>query len=541
MQLTTTFRTVATLPHTELTAAPPIPAGRMQARRWSPQRWSTVLTALSFATLLIHGYHPLAEDGGLYVAGVEWKLKPSLFPRFTEFVSEHLRFSAFAPLVATLTRFTHLPLLTVLLVLNLVSIALTLAAARALLRRVTENDHAQLAGVGMLAAMWTVPIAGTSLLLMDPYVTARSLSTPLSLWAVALALDDWKQKPRALLGCLIAITLAAAFHPLMAGYALGLILVLRGLRSQRKALVLGTLAVLTISAAAILQARAPAESAAVVLAAKSRYYWFLSQWHWYELFGLAGPLLVLAVLMWWNRPGLRERGSDLALACILYGCFAAGLTLVFGQESYHAHIIARLQPLRGFLIIYAVMFLLLGASVQQHLEQMAARSPALRPIRLVVPALLLVAAGAMFLSQRREFPASAHIELPWRMGESPNPWVRAFLWCRDNTPRGALFALDAHYITTPGEDAQTFRAIALRSAVPDFSKDGGEAAITPRLAGEWLAGFTAQLNLDRQTAPQLRAGLAPFGVDWLILRSSSPAVLECPYNDGALKVCRLQP
>jgi hypothetical protein len=146
----------------------------------------------------------------------------------------------------------------------------------------------------------------------------------------------------------------------------------------------------------------------------------------------------------------------------------------------------------------------------------------------------------MFIGQRNEFPESAYVELPWLSQQSSNPWVRAFLWCRDNTPPNALFALDANYITIPGEDAQTFRAIAQRSALPDFSKDGGEAAITPRLANEWAAGFTAQLNLDQQSTSQLRDHLAPYGADWVILRADSPAALSCPYNNGLLKVCKLQ-
>jgi hypothetical protein len=115
------------------------------------------------------------------------------------------------------------------------------------------------------------------------------------------------------------------------------------------------------------------------------------------------------------------------------------------------------------------------------------------------------------------------------------------LWCRENTPQDALFALDAHYITTPEEDAQTFRAVALRSVLPDFSKDGGEAAITPRLADEWAAGFSAQLNLDQQTTPELREHLDPYGVDWVILRTNSPAALSCPYRNAIVRVCRLRP
>ena len=45
----------------------------------------------------------------------------------------------------------------------------------------------------------TLPAAGTSLLLVDPYVTARSISTPLGLLAIAGVLDiisDFRQSSR---------------------------------------------------------------------------------------------------------------------------------------------------------------------------------------------------------------------------------------------------------------------------------------------------------------------------------------------------------
>ena len=537
----TLLASTATLPRPEVSGAE-ISSSRVRVvRRQATAWWGAALAALTLAVLLVHGFHPLAEDGGLYVAGVEWKLNPSLFPHFTEFVSEHLQFSVFAPVVATITRAMNLSLLVVLLIINLISIALTLTAARAVLRRVTPDERAQLAGIATLAAVWTIPIAGTSLLLMDPCVTARSLSTPFSVWAVAFALDDWRDNRRSLAGCILAIAFAAAFHPLMAGYALGLIIVLRILRSRRKILLLAILAFLASAAASILQARAPAESAAVILAAESRYYWFLSQWHWYEIFGLIGPLLVLLALRHYNHFGLGANGKMLCDSAILYGCFATALALIFGQEHFHAHIVARLQPLRAFLTIYLIMFLLLGTSMQQGIERASLPSSARHYTRYAMIPILLATALTMFIVQRSQFPASPHIELPWRLQQNPNPWVRTFLWCRDNTAANTLFALDAHYITTPGEDAQTFRATAQRSVLPDFSKDGGEAAITPRLADEWAAGFTAQLNLSQQTAAQLRERLAPYGVDWVILRSDSPAALSCPYDNNLLKVCRLHP
>jgi hypothetical protein len=534
----TLLASTATLPRTEVSDAELSPSRVHVVRRQAAAWWGAALAALTLVVLLVHGFHPLAEDGGLYVAGVEWKLYPTLFPHFTEFVSEHIRFSVYATVLSAITRATHLPLLLVLLIAQISSITLMLAAGRALLQRITRNERAQLAGLGMLAALWTVPVAGTSLLLMDPYVTARSFSTPLSLWALALALDDWKNNPRSFLNCTLLLGLAASFHPLMAGYALGLILVVRTLRHPRRTSLLIASALLTFAAAAFLQTHAMADSSPVVLAAQSRYYWFLSQWHWYELFGLLGPLMVQLALCYLNRDGIGSRGAALASATILYGCFAVAITAAFAHESYASHTIARLQPLRAFLMIYAVMLLLLGASLQQVFERLA---PPRRFLRFAVALILLTGALCMFVAERSQFPASSHIELPWRLQQNPNPWVRAFLWCRDNTPQNALFALDANYITVPGEDAQTFRAIAQRSVLPDFSKDGGEAAITPRLADEWSAGSNAQLNLDQQTASQLREHLAPYSVDWVILRSDSPAALRCPYDNNLLRVCKLHP
>lgn len=529
---------------TPATAAPAHSAEtRAQRAPWSAFRWSLLFLALTLATFFVQGYHPLAEDGGLYVAGVEFTLNPRLFPHYTQFVSEHLRFSIFAPVVAAVVRLTHLHLLAVILLIDLASIAFTLAAARALLRRIFSSEAAQLAGIAMLGALWTLPIAGTSLLLMDPYVTARSLSTPLSLWAIAFALDSWDHHGRrSLAGCIGAIVIAAAFHPLMAGYGLGLVIVIRILRSPNRIALLAILALLTVAGTAILQLHAPADSAAVILASKSRYYWFLSQWQWYELFGLAGPFLILLAHLRFNRARLGEAGASLCIASLFYGSFAFLLALLFAHESYHSHMVARLQPLRAFLMIYVVMVLLLGAGLQQLLVFLATRVHN-RTLRASLPfasaLFILLAAYAMFFAQRQQFPASAHIEFAWRASKNPNPWVRAFFWCRNYTPIDALFALDAHYITTDGEDAQTFRATALRSALPDFSKDGGEASITPRLADQWLIGYTAQLKLSSLNDKQLRERLAPFGVTWVVLHSTSPAALTCPYDNGQIKVCRL--
>ena len=500
--------------------------------------------ALSLSTLLLQGYHPLAEDGGLYVAGVQYTLAPSLFPHYTLFVTEHLRFSLFAPTLALIVHLTHLSLAWVLLLTNLLSLWLTFYAAHKILQRTISNTTAQLAGLCLLAAFWTLPIAGTSLLLMDPYVTGRSLSTPLSLLAVAFALDH-RCTLRPLLACALSLLLAALFHPLMAAYAFAFILVLRltYLRQRRLAYAILTLAALALAAA--IHVLAPHESLPLIAAEKSRYYWFLSQWQWFELLGLAGPVAVLAALLFHYRKQSDPLSANAAALCranIAIGCIAILVVLLFAHQDSPTHVVARLQPLRVFLLLYAIMTLLLGATLTQLALKASHRQHSTLP-RLALstlPAIILLAlAATMFAVQRNTFPASGHLELPWLTPR--NPWSQAFLWVRANTPPGALFALDAKYVNEDGEDAQTFRATALRSALPDFSKDGGEAAITPTLAAQWQQGANAQINLSIESDTLRDTRLIPLSVTWMVLHSTAPTDHPCPYNNGTVKVCRIGP
>ena len=502
------------------------------------------LLALTVLTLFLNGYHPLAEDGGLYVAGVQLTLNPTLFPHYTVFVSEHLHFSIFAPVLASIVRITHLSLAWVLLLTDLFSLWLTFYAAHRILQRTISSEPARFAGLCLLAAFWTLPIAGTSLLLMDPYVTARSLSTPLSLLAVAFALDDLPNL-RPLLNSALCLILAAAFHPLMAAYAFAFILVLRLTRLRQRTIAYAILALSALALAATLQTVAPTETPAIIAAEKSRYYWFLSQWQWFELLGLAGPLAVLAALLtrYSKQPDpLNAAAAALCRACIAIGSIATLVALLFAHEGSRSHLVARMQPLRVFLLIYAIMTLLLGATLTQlALEtRQRLRSNSLRAGLAALPIIALLALSAtMFYVQRQTFPASQHLEFPWRVQQNPNPWVQAFLWARDHTPPDALFALDTKYVNEDGEDAQTFRPIALRSALPDFSKDGGEAAITPSLATEWLQGADAQTNLSTETDTVRDARLLPLGVTWMVLHAAAPTAHQCPYNNGVIKVCSL--
>ena len=114
------------------------------------------------------------------------------------------------------------------------------------------------------------------------------------------------------------------------------------------------------------------------------------------------------------------------------------------------------------------------------------------------------------------------------------------MWVRKNAPVDALFALDARYITEGhGEDAQCFRAIAERSALPDYSKDGGEASITPQLTEAWVAGTTAQSGLEQESDADRAAKVKSLGATWVVLERGADTAWVCPYANEGVKVCRI--
>ncbi len=485
----------------------------------------TLLFILTLAVLLVHGYHPYSEDGGVYVAGIKYLLNPRLYPSYTPFVTEHLRFSLFAPFVATLTRGTHLPLPYTLLLLYLTSTWLTLYAAWRLTALTTPSPAARTGAVTLLALWITLPIAGTSLLLADPYLTARSLTTPLGLLALTYALA---RRP---LPCLLLLAIATPLHPLMAAYSLATILILLTMQwvphssppYRDEWIHLKLLLALTAVAVAVagtIQLLAPTESPTYYPLALSRYYWFPFWWQWYEQLGLVAPLAILYAL--------RRRAPLLARTAAALALISLTVALCFCRVHLHTHLVARLQPLRCYQTVYLLMILLLGAWLGETLLRA-------HPLRWL--ALILVFGPLMVYVQRQTYPTSPHLELPWTT--PTNPWVEAFLWARTNTPTTAVFALDARYVNAEGEDAQCFRAIAERSALPDYSKDGGEAAITPSLAASWEQGRTAQSHLNTQSDQQRRANLKPLGATWIILPTQTPTAFTCPYTNETVKLCRL--
>jgi hypothetical protein len=470
--------------------------------------------------LLVHGFHPFANDAGIYVAGILRMLHPGLYPLNSAFVETFARHSIFAAAIAAAVRVSHLALAWVLFSAHLLTIFLFLTASRQLAARLLGGERVQWYVLLLAAACFTLPVAGTALFVMDPYVTARSFSTPLSLMAVAASLD------RAWLRTAALLAAAALFHPLMAGYAVVFIVLNSLIASGRRRLALAFCGAALFAAALAfaLAHRMPVSAAyGQAVSLPERTFLFLARWRWYEVLGLVLPMALLAGGA--LRLGVTSRRGALCLACLYFGATSVVIAALFvpGAGPY---LLVPMQVLRAFQLIYVLGIVLCGGI----LARLMSRS------RVAAILLLGLLFAGMLAAQRVSWPGNRPIEWPGR--EPTNPYQQAFLWIRDHTPQDAVFAINPRLVYLPGEDEQGFRAIAERDQLAD-DKDAGVVVVAPWLADRWAARRNAQLNIDRMTDAQRMTALEPLGGSWLLLPPGSTTRFPCPWQNSVVRVCRL--
>jgi hypothetical protein len=317
-------------------------------------------------------------------------------------------------------------------------------------------------------------------------------------------------------------------HPELTVFTGSFVLVLALLQDGRTRLALSACALALVIAAALYAFTAhAAASAAYQAAQQSRTYIFLSDWHWYELLGVLLPLCLLAVAAF--RLRLSNVAGRLCVACVLAGTTSLVCSALF-VHPVGSGLLARLQMLRMFQLIYIVGELLLGCGIGTFLVNRG------RGWRSIGIGGLATLATAMFFMQTAAFGHSNHLELP---GLKPrNSYEQAFLWIRDNTPRTAVFAADPMLVLAPGEDEQNLRAMAERSVLADY-KDEGLALIFPKDSGDWYKQFDAQTGIASMSDAERVARLVPLGASWMLLPASAKTAMPCPYRNDVLLVCRL--
>ena len=500
-------------------------------------RTAFFLLLLTFGALLVHGYHPYVEDAEIYLPGVERILNPKLFPVGREFFASHAGLTMFPNLIAFSIRVIHLPFETGLFLWHVASIFLLLLSCWELGGVCFASARARWGGVCLVAALLTIPVAGTALYILDQYLNPRNLAAFAAIFAVTRTLES--KYIRALLWLLFA----ACMHPLMAAFAFSFCALLVAMKYASKYAAggkIGNVGVQVVSGAAgalgclLLPfgiSLDPPSSPAYHEAALRHGFHYIQRWQWYEQVGILAPVLVF----WWFARLARKRhsqgkaGRELELLCrafIIYDLIYFVSALVVDLPARFESL-ARLQPLRSLHLLYMVMFVVMGGFLAEYVLE----NRVWRWLVLFVP----LSAG-MFMAQRSLFPASAHVEWP---GIAPrNPWAQAFVWIRQNMPVDAVFALDPEYMHIGGEDEIGFRCLAQRSRLADANKDNGVVSMFPPLADTWLEQVTAQSPWTKLRIGGLMRLKQRYGVGWVVLQQPG-GTPDCVYQNSAVRVCRI--
>ena len=480
------------------------------------------LGGLTAAALLIHGYHLGVEDAEIYIPAAKKLLDPGLYPYADEFFLSHGHLSLFAPVLAWTARLGHMPIDWSIFAWYLLTLFAMLASCWTLLAACFSSARARWTGMLVVTAVLAMPATNTGLLLMDPYMTARSFSTPLTVFTLACLVQ------RKYASAAVALLVTAMFHPQMVAYLAFLGFVLWGIERNRSR-VRERVPVMA-SAIGILPTGfylAPA-SGPYREALYSRDYFFLYNWSWYHWVGMLAPLAILAWFWKANPRGTTRSFASLSFAMLPFGLLSLLMAAIFAS-SPSFDMFARLQPLRTFHLITLVLVLLIGGLVGEYLAKGRPWVPALLAVPLAI---------GMFYVARATYPNSTQVELPSRT--SSNPWVNTLLWVRNNTPQNAVFALDSRYFMDPAADVHGFRAIAERSALADYYKDGGVVSLFPGLAPEWKQMSDATYGLNHFASAdfqQLRQDYPP--ISWTLIHGAPPAGMSCPYQQQGYAVCQM--
>ena len=492
------------------------------------------------------GYHPGFEDDGIYLSAIKSDLNPALYPHDAEFVRLQVQATVFDEFIAGFVRLTRIPVDWAELLWQFLSLYSILWAAWRIAQRLFAEQRAQWAGVALLSAMFTLPVAGTALTLLDQHLHPRTMATALVLIGVERVLA------RRVSQAALLLLPAMFFHPIMGIFGISFSVFLGLVLTDSIYLRMTTHTRPGMIAAAfplgwIFDPPTPAWRRAL----DTRTYYFLCQWKWYEWLGAIGPLMLLWILS--RRASRREKrppGAEALLisdagsarrksspdpkllarvcfALLLYGIFQQVLAAIVLASPALVRLIP-LQPMRYLHLVYVFLVLIGGGLLGKHVLRGSAWRWAV---------VLVAAYGGMFVSQCRLLPASEHLELPGRAFS--NPWLQAFAWIRQNTPSDAYFALDPNYLAAPSEDYHSFRALAERSQLADAIKDPAVVTQVPELASRWVEQVDAQAGWGGFQAADFERLRARFGVGWVLVPYPAPARLTCQWHNERLSVCRV--
>ena len=476
-----------------------------------------LLTVLGFLAM---GYHPGFEDDGVYLTAVKAKLDPALYPHNADFFRLQLQATVFDDGMAVFVRWSGIPLAWAELLWQFAALLLTLWACRRIAALLFKQSRVQWAAVAMVAAMFTLPVAGTALNIADQHLHPRNLATAAILFGVLRVLEGRRWQAAWFL------LIAFALHPIMAAFGVSFCVFLGLALGEPVPFRLRTAQGPLLAAAPLGWVFAP-DSPSWRLALASRSYYSIYRWAWYEWLGALAPLFLFWLLWRWAHGRGEERLARFALAVFAYGVFQQVLAMALLAPEGLVRLMP-LQPMRYLHLVYLFMALVAGGLLGRFVLKATVWRWAVY---------LLAINGGMFVAQWELIDAGTHLELPGMA--SANPWMQAFAWVRGNTPVDAYFALDPRYLAAPGEGFHSFRALAERSQLADGIKDTAVTMQVPSLAPVWQEQLAAQEGWERFELADFERLKKRFGVDWVLVKFPEPEGLDCRWHNETVTACRI--
>ena len=472
------------------------------------------------------GYHPGAEDDAVYLASVKTAVNPALCPHDSAFYQLQMRTSLFDKWMGHFIHSTGISTADAEFAWQVLSVVLIVWGCWLVIGHLFKEQTARWGGVALLSAMLTIPVAGTALYIADQYLHPRNPATALILFAIdrILAGRRWQSVP--------LLLLAFVLHPLMGSFGVSFCFFLtltfsdavrEQVRFWRMRLVPQSAAAAVIPFAWVFNK----PSQPYLDAVSGRHCYYLFSWSWYEWLGAVGPILIFWVIARVARARGEHTLSRFSAAIFAYAAFQQIVAMILLNPKSPSTFYT-LEPMRYLQLVYVFMMLIFGAYIGKYLLQTTLWR---------WTAFLLLANGGMAYAQQELFPASEHIELPGAATE--NPWVQAFDWIRQNTPENAYFVTDPYYMSAPGEDNHSFRALAERSVLADEVKDPGIVTKVPELGPEWSREVHAETNFSEFKRTDFERLKIEFGVDWALVSNAQAPELDCLWHNDTLSVCRI--
>jgi len=488
-----------------------------------------LIAGLTGGGILLHGYHYGFDDQSVYLPAIKKRLDPGLYPFDADFFLLQTRLGSFADAVAASVRLTRLPLEWAVFLWHFAAFFLLLAGCWRIARYCFRTPAGIRGGLLLVTVLLTLPVAGSFVVLCEPYLHARAPATAMLLFALADVLERR-------LTAVIWILLAGLFHPTLALFGLWHVAVQawperEGNLAASRPAVFPAASLAVWPAGLLAQWFADPRSSAWRAALSGRRYLFPPQWTWYEQLGAFAPLVILLVFA---RLARRHGLGDLARICgrlVISGSIGVAAGYAVGLIPALLPLVP-LEPMRTLHLIYIFLVLFTGGLAGELL---------FGRWKWFAAALLVPLACGMFFAQRAELDGSPHIE--WPGAEPRNDWLRAFAWIRGHTPRDALFAMNPDILRLPGENEHGFRGLAERGQLAEAAKDRAVSRNIPGLAWAWRDQVRAQQGIEEFDLAQLKDLRRRYGVTWLLLwkgadRAATLTGLDCPYENAAVRVCR---